>query len=316
VFQIAGETLHVYFLGTAAALPTTNKNPSSIMIRRGSDTILFDCGEGTQQQMMRAKTGFVVDAVFITHWHADHFLGVLGLTQTMSFIGRTDPLDIYGPKGVQEFAAQVRNIGNCHINFPLRAHVLADGDSVRFDGYSIRAFSVDHHIRGLGYALIEDDRPGRFDRECAVELGIRPGPDFGRLQRGETVTITDDNGEEKEIVPSDVMGAPRPGRKVVYTGDTRPVTERMKEFGEGADLLIHDATYDDSEQERAREVYHSTAGEAGDAAEELNVIMLALTHISSRYTSTANHIQDANNNFKGQVIAPDDREVVQIPFRG
>lgn len=316
MFHIAGETLHVYFLGTAAALPTPNKNPASIMIRRGSDTILFDCGEGTQQQMMRTKTGFVVDAIFITHWHADHFLGVLGLVQTMSFIGRTEPLDIYGPEGIHEFATQVRNIGNCRINFPLRDHVLSDGDYVRFNGYTIIAFAADHNIRGLGYALVEDDRPGRFDREAAVTLGVKPGPDFGRLQRGETVTLTKENGTETVIRPSDVMGAPRPGRKIVYTGDTRPVTGRMKDFAEGADLLIHDATYDDSEEERAREVYHSTAGEAGAAAGELNAIMLALTHISSRYTSTANHIQDAKKRFKGQVIAPDDRDVVEIPFRG
>jgi ribonuclease Z len=259
------------------------------MIKRGSDTLLFDCGEGAQQQMMRARTGFLVDAIFITHWHADHFLGILGLIQTLSFMGREEPLPIYGPEWVHDCVTAIRQI-------------------------SVRAFNTIHGLPSLGYILEEDCRPGRFNREEAVLLGVPPGPLFGRLQRGETVCIVKE-GSGIDIKPEDVMGPPRPGRKIVYTGDTRPIQNRIADIARNADLLIHDCTYDDHELERACEVYHSTAGEAGDVARHLNVKTLALVHISSRYTSTATHIRDAKKRFEGNVIAPSDLDMIEIPFR-
>ncbi|CVK32844.1 ribonuclease Z [Methanoculleus bourgensis] len=314
--RIAGETLHVHFLGTAGALPSPQRNPPSILIRRGSDTLLFDCGEGTQQQMMRARTGFTVNAIFITHWHADHFLGVFGLVETLAFMGRTDPLPIYGPPWVGEFVDLVQRISRHVRGFPITGHALEHGSVVPFDGYTVRAFATFHGIPGLGYVLEEDERPGRFNREQAIALGIPPGPLFGRLQRGEAIRIVRD-GVETEVRPSDVMGEPRPGRKIVYTGDTRPLQRLPDAAGmvQDADLLIHDATFDDEEADRAREVLHSTAGEAGEAAAASGARMLALVHISSRYTSTANHIRDAKRRYEGDVILPADLTVLEVPFR-
>ncbi|KAF5044364.1 Ribonuclease Z [anaerobic digester metagenome] len=314
--RIAGETLHVHFLGTAGSLPSPQRNPPCILIRRGSDTLLFDCGEGAQQQMMRAKTGFTIDAIFVTHWHADHFLGIFGIVETLGFMERTAPLPIYGPPWVVEFVDLIQRINRHTRGFAVTAHPLDHGSVVPFNGYTVRAFATIHGIPGLGYVLEEDERPGRFNRDHAIALGVPPGPLFGRLQRGETVRIVRD-GVETEVRPGDVLGEPRPGRKVVYTGDTRPIQNlpRVAAMIRDADLLIHDATFDDQESSRAREVLHTTAGEAGEAAAALNARMLALVHISSRYASTANHIRDAKRQYEGDVILPADLTALEIPFR-
>ncbi|HJJ28340.1 MAG TPA: ribonuclease Z [Methanocorpusculum sp.] len=310
---MSGETLFVHFLGTAGALPTPNKNPSCIMIRRGSDCLLFDCGEGAQQQMMRLKTGFTINAIFVTHFHADHDLGIFGLIETMSFNGRTEPLTIYGPRGVTKFVDICRMLTQ-KIPFQLSAVELSDGDPVFFDGYTVVAFKTYHGIESLGYILEEDMRPGRFDREGAIALGVKPGPLFGKLQRGETVKIIRD-GAEVEITPDMVMGAHRPGRKIIYTGDTRPVRNR-NDLLSGADLLIHEATFDEEEgAERAKEVWHSTAREAGEVASAVRPKQLALVHLSSRYTSSANHIKDAKETFDGDIIAPNDLTTLEIAYR-
>jgi len=284
------------------------------MIRRGTDTILFDCGEGAQQQMMRARCGFTVDAIFVTHWHADHFLGIFGLVQTMSFNGRTEPLTLYGPVWVHECVETIKKIGRFNLKFPLDSVELSEGSWVRFNGYTVTAFAASHGLPALGYVLEEDPRPGRFDRERAIELGVPPGPLFGRLQRGETVKVTKD-GQDREVLPSDVMGAPRPGRKIVYTGDTRPVIPALLSYGKEADLLIHDATYDESEKRRAAEFYHATAAQAGQAAAATNALVLALTHISSRYTDTAAHAAEAKAAFSGTVIIPDDLFMLEVTYR-
>jgi len=314
VLHLTGETLHVHFLGTAGALPTPQRNLPCIMVRRGADTLLFDCGEGAQQQMMRARTGFTVNAVFITHWHADHFLGTFGLAQTLSFMGRTEPLALYGPPGVHEFAGMVAELCRNTLRFPVKSVEMRDGSVAEFGGYTVRAFATLHGIQSLGYVLSEDPRPGRFDRERAVSLGVKPGPLFGRLQRGEPVGVPRDGGEVM-VRPEEVMGPPRPGRRICYTGDTRPVEDRIGEIAGGADLLIHDATFDDRDRDRAEEVHHSTAGEAGAAAAALGVRTLALVHISPRYTSTAGHVEDAKRHFSGEVIAPSDLSMLEIPFR-
>ena len=311
---MSGETLHVHFLGTAGAIPTTMRTLSCIMVRRGADTLLFDCGEGAQQQMMRARTGFTVDAIFITHWHADHFLGVIGLVQTLSFIGRDLPLRIFGPAGVEEFVSEMKRICRNNIRFPIRSGRISDGDQVRFDGYTVTAFAVDHGTPALGYVLCEDDRPGRFNRETAIALGVPPGPLFGRLQRGEEVTVQK-NGSPTVIRPDDVMGARRPGRKVVYTGDTRPVGSLPPELVSDADLFVHDATFDESERQKATEFAHSTARDAGISATRYKARKLALFHISSRYTKADAHLSDARQCFSGEIIAPDDLTLVEIGFR-
>lgn len=311
---MSGETMQIYFLGTAGALPTPLKNPACLMIRRGADTLLFDCGEGAQQQMMRARTGFTVDAIFITHWHADHFLGVFGLVQTLSFMGRTEPLTIYGPDWVHEFAEDVRHLGRTQMRFVLKSEEVLPGMVIPFDGYTVRAFKTRHGITSVGYVLEEDPRPGRFDREGAIRLGVKPGPLFGRLQRGEEVLVTVD-GQEQVVRPEQVVGVGRPGRKVIYTGDTRPVTAAVSEIGMDADLLVHDATYADTDLARAREVFHATAGEAADVAAAIRAKTLALVHISSRYTTSTDHLADAKRRFDGEVIAPVDLTMIEIPFR-
>ena len=311
---MSGETLHVYFLGTAGALPTPQRNPPCIMIRRGSDTLLFDCGEGAQQQMMRARCGFLVNAIFVTHWHADHFLGIFGLVQTMSFNGRTEPLTIYGPEWVQEFVTYLRQVTRFNLKFSINAVELTHGSWVRFDEYTITAFAVSHGMPALGYSLEEDPRPGRFDREGAIALGVPPGPLFGRLQRGETVTI-DAEGEKRDVKPEEVLGTPRPGRKIVYTGDTRAVHTTLGDIARNADLLIHDATYDESEAPRAAEFYHATAAQAGEAATLISARTLVLVHISSRYIDSQAHISDAKKQFSGIVVSPNDLEMIEVPFR-
>ncbi len=311
---MSGETLQVYFLGTAGAMPTPNRNPSCILVRRGSDTLLFDCGEGAQQQMMRAKTGFLVQGIFISHWHADHFLGIFGLVQTLSFMGRIDPLIIYGPEGCHEFVQNLRQMFRHQIRFPLQSVQLSPFETIPFEGYTIQSLPGFHGTPSLGYVLAEDARPGRFDRERAITLGVPPGPLFGRLQSGEVLQLSRD-GTIVSVYPTDVMGPPRPGRKILYSGDTRPVYREWGDIACDADLLIHDATFEDAEADRAREVFHSTAGEAGEAARFLRATTLALMHISSRYTSTANHLRDAKKVFSGTVTAPADLTLLDIAFR-
>jgi ribonuclease Z len=311
---VSGETLHVYFLGTAGALPTPVRNPSCILIRRGSDTLLFDCGEGAQQQMMRSRCGFVVSAVFISHWHADHFLGLFGLVQTMSFNGRTEPLTIYGPEWVHEFVMILRQVARFNLKFSLESVELVQGSWVRFDGYTVTAFAAKHGLPALGYILEEDPRPGRFNRDRAIELGVPPGPLFGKLQRGETIRLG--TGDEiREIRPGQVMGVSRPGRKIVYTGDTRANYTGIRDIASDADILIHDATYDESEAERGAEFYHATAAQAGEAASFLNARNLVLVHTSSRYPDAQAHISDAKKKFSGPVIAPNDLDMVEVGFR-
>jgi ribonuclease Z len=284
------------------------------MIRRGSDTLLFDCGEGAQQQMMRSRCGFTINAIFVTHWHADHFLGIFGLVQTMSFNGRTEPLTIYGPEWVHEFVATLRQVARFNLKFPMESVVLGHGSWVRFEGYTVSAFGVSHGLPALGFILEEDPRPGRFNRERAIELGVSPGPLFGKLQRGETV-IVGCGDSAVEIRPEQVMGEMRPGRKIVYTGDTRAVHNAIKDIARDADLLIHDATYDESETDRAKEFYHATAAQAGEAATVMNARTLVLVHTSSRYTDIQAHVNDARKHFAGPILVPDDLDMVEVPFR-
>ncbi len=263
--------------------------------------------------MMKARAGFSFESVFITHWHADHFLGLIGLLQTMSFSGREEPLVIYGPDSVHEMVADIKQICRSRIKFPVESRRVRFGDTLTFDGYAIHAVATDHGIPGLAYIFEENKRPGRFNRELAISLGVKPGPLFGRLQRGEDVVIVAD-GEEKRISPGMVMGEHRPGRKIIYSGDTRPILAELAELGDDADLLIHDATFDDAELDRAREFMHSTAGEAGKIASSLKAVRLALFHISTRYTSADQHLLDARKYYSGELLAPDDLVMLDIPF--
>lgn len=280
------------------------------MINRKGELILFDCGEGTQQQMMRAKTGMKsLSSIFISHFHADHFLGIPGLIQTMSFMGRTEPLMIYGPENTREFTELFKALGYFNLKYEIRGVQLNPGDVVKGDDYIIRALKTEHSIPSLGYALVENSRPGRFNREKAIELGISPGPLFAKLQKGNSVEV---NG--KLLRPEDVMGAPRPGRTIVYSGDTRPC-ESVLEASRDADLLIHDCSFADEMADWAEESKHSTAGEVAALAKKAGVRKLILTHISSRYTDDADPIlADSKKIFENVIVAEDLMEV-EIPYR-
>ncbi len=302
--------LRVTFLGTAGALPTTERNPSAILINRKGELILFDCGEGTQQQMMRAKTGMMnLTSIFLTHFHADHVLGIPGLLQTMNFQGRTQPLEIFGPKYAKEFVELLSKLGFNAVAFEVKVSELKHGDVLDRGEYWIEAVKTEHSIPSLGYVLREKPRQGKFNREKAIELGIPPGPLFGRLQRGETVNI-----KGKVIKPEEVIGPPRPGRVVVYSGDTRPC-EAILNASQDADLLIHDGTLTSNMQEWAIETKHSTALEAAELARKAGVKQLVLTHISSRYSAdTAPLIEEARKVFNNSLVAKDLLEI-EIPYR-
>jgi ribonuclease Z len=293
--------LHVVFLGTAGSLPTPERNPSAILINREGEMMLFDCGEGTQRQMMRARTGMMrLNYIFLTHLHADHILGVPGLLETMAFQGREEPLTIAGPTHTIDLVEKFSSICYFSRDFEVRAMDLEPGDVVRMDGYQVEAVETQHSVPSVGYCLKEDERLGRFNREAAIALGVLPGPLFGKLQHGQEVLV-----DGKVVRPDQVMGSPRPGRKIVYTGDTRPC-RTVEAASKGADLLIHDCALADEMADWARETKHSTAGEAAQLARRAGVRQLVLTHISSRYSEdTSPLLKDARNVFEKTLIAED-----------
>jgi ribonuclease Z len=293
--------LTVVFLGTAGSLPTPERNPSAVLVNREGELILFDCGEGTQRQMMRARTGMMrLSHIFLTHFHADHILGVPGLLETMAFQGRKNPLTIAGPTGTIELVERLNFIGYFNRNFKVNAVELNKDDFIEMDGYKVKAVETCHSVPSIGYCLEEYQRLGRFNREAAISLGIPPGPLFGKLQHGETVEV---NG--CLIQPGQVMGEPRPGRKIVYTGDTRPC-KSVEEASRGADLLIHDGALADEMSDWARETMHSTAREAAKLAESANAKQLVLTHISSRYSDDISPLlEEAIEIFESTVVAED-----------
>ncbi|MHC1631721.1 MAG: ribonuclease Z [Methanotrichaceae archaeon] len=293
--------LTVIFLGTAGSLPTPERNPSAVLINREGRLLLFDCGEGTQRQMMRAKTGMMkLNYIFVTHFHADHTLGIPGLLETMSFQGRKEPLTIAGPVNTAKQVYLFDQLCYYSRKFQVRALELKPGDVIKMDGYHVKAVRTEHSVPSIGYCLEENHRPGRFNRSKAIDLGVPPGPLFGKLQRGEIVVV-----EGKTIRPDQVMGPPRPGRKIVYTGDTRP-TKQIEEASREADLLIHDGSLADDMADWAVKTMHSTVIEAAKLAQRAKVRKLALTHISSRYSVDSRPLlNDARQYFSETVVAED-----------
>ncbi|MGM0388396.1 MAG: ribonuclease Z [Natrinema limicola] len=306
--------LRVTFLGTAGAIPTTERNPSSVFVAREGEGLLFDAGEGTQRQMMRFGTGFSVSHLFVTHLHGDHVLGIPGLLETMAFNDCTEPLAIHTPHGTRrQLKSLVNALGN-RPSFPVRINEVGDDDvAYRADEYEVRAFATDHDTRSVGYALVEDDRKGRFDRERAEELGVPVGPKFSKLHKGESVELEDGTVVE----PEQVVGEPRPGRSIVYTGDTRPTAATI-EVADEPDLLIHDATFADDMADRATDTAHATARQAAEIANRTGADRLALMHISSRYAGYAgDHLEQAREVFAGDaenVCVPDDGQKLEIPY--
>jgi ribonuclease Z len=293
--------LDVLFLGTAGSSPSPRRGLPATLVRRGGDRLLFDCGEGTQRQLMQSVGLVELEELFITHFHADHVLGLPGMLKTFALRQRERELVVYGPRGLRRvFDLLSPVIGR--LTFRVELVELAANDELERDGYRIAAFDVDHGGAGLGYAIVEAPRPGEFDPDRARELGVRPGPDFGRLQSGEEVD---------GVRPDQVMGEPRRGRRVVLTGDTAPC-EMTRLVAWEADLLVHEATFMEEDAERAAETRHSTAAQAAELAAAADVRMLALTHISPRYAGGQVR-EEARAAFEN-VIVPRDFDRVEIPF--
>ncbi len=293
--------LDVLFVGTAGAAPTAGRGLPATLIRRGGDQLLFDCGEGTQRQLLRSAGLVDLPEIFLTHYHADHVLGLPGMLKSFALRGRTEPLTVYGPPGLEAlFAVFAPIIGRT--SYELRLVELARNAQLERDGYRVAAFDARHRARAYGYALVEDERAGRFDERRARELGVTPGPDFGRLQRGESVA---------GVAPEQVLGPPRPGRKVVLSGDTTP-SELTAAVAHGADLLIHEATFATAEQDRAAETGHSTAAGAATLAAGAHVTLLALHHLSPRHPAGELRAE-ARERFERTVV-PRDFDRIEIPF--
>jgi ribonuclease Z len=298
------------FLGTSAAQPTIHRNLSGLAMKVDTDLLLFDCGEGSQRQMIRFGTGFTVDSVFFTHFHADHYLGIIGFLRTLGMTGRTEKMTLYGPPPAKRLLHQAVHLGIEKLDFEVEFIELRGGDTVQRPHYSVRAIQVEHRVNALAYVVEEERRAGKFNLERALELNVAPGPDFGRLQRGESVTSRDGVA----VKPSDVLGADRPGRKVVISGDTRPC-DALIAAALDADVLIHESTFSDDEQERALETRHSTAREAGRVAHQSRARRLILTHLSSRHdTDPSKLLTQARESFSGQVeVAYDGLNVEVVP---
>jgi ribonuclease Z len=301
--------LSVTFLGTSASIPTIDRNVAGLAVQREGETILFDCGEGSQRQMMRYGVGFNFREIFFTHYHADHLLGVTGLLRTMGLQDRTSPVVLYGPKGAQRVLGTAITLGIERNKFPVEILEIKPGDRLARDEYDIVVFATEHRADTVGFALVEHPRLGRFNPERARELGIPEGPLWGQLHRGKPVTLPDG----RTVGPGDLVGSPRPGRSVVYTGDTRPHLSVI-EASRNADLLVHEATFGGDELERARETGHSTAAEAARVALEAGARRLVLTHISSRYNRDASELlAEAKAVFPESVIARDGM-MVDVPY--
>lgn len=301
--------IQVTFLGTGAATPSVARGVSSLAIQREGEVLLFDCGEGTQRQMMRYATGFGVSDVFISHFHADHTLGLPGMLRTMALQDRTAPIRIHGPAGAHQHLGALVSLGMERPKFPVEIIELTAGDRVERGDFAIVTAEARHRGKCLGFALVEEERLGRFDPDRARSLGVPEGPLWGAIHRGESITLPDG----RRIGPGELVGPPRPGRKVVLSGDTAPCRS-IAALAQGADLLVHEATFGSDEAERARDTRHSTAREAATVARDAGAKRLVLTHISARYSREAPELlTEARELFPETVVARDGL-VVEVGF--
>jgi ribonuclease Z len=294
--------LSLFFAGTGGSVPSPRRGLPAVLVRRGGDRILFDCGEGTQRQLVRSVGLTDVDSVFVTHLHADHWLGLPGMLKSFALRERDQPLAVYGPRGLKELMGAMLVVYG-RLPYELSIVELAPAQSVDRDGYAITAIPVRHRGEAsFGYALVEEPRPGHLDARLAQELGVMPGPDFGRLQRGESV-----NG----VAPAQVMGPAREGRKIVLSGDTAPC-EALAIAAHQADVLVHEATFAEEEAERARQTAHSTARQAAQLASDAEARMLALTHLSNRYAGR--ELREQARAIFATTEVPRDFDTIEVPF--
>ena len=294
--------LSVFFAGTAGSVPAARRGLPAVLLRRGGDRILVDCGEGTQRQLLRSAGLADLDDVFVTHFHLDHWLGLPGLLKTFDLRDRERPLTVHGPPGLRALL-ETLSFAIGRLGYPLEVHELEPYEEVEREGYAIASFPVRHRAReALGYALVEEERPGRFDAARAQALGVAPGPDFGRLQRGEEV---------RGVRPEQVMGEARPGRRIVISGDTAPC-DALEVAAHAADVLVHEATFADEDAARARRTGHSTATQAATLAREADVGLLALVHLSSRYFGP--ELRDEARAIFPRTEVPRDFDWVEVPL--
>jgi ribonuclease Z len=304
-------SLSLTFLGTAAARPTVERGVSSLVIHREGEMLMFDCGEGTQRQMMRYGVGFSLSDIFFTHFHTDHVLGAIGLLRTLSLQGREEPMRLWGPRGADRVLRRTSDFGVDRVSFPVEIAEVEPGTPIPRAGYVILPYAVNHGGPALGYALVEEDRRGRFNPDRARELGIPEGPLWGRLHRGESVTLPDG----RAVGAAELVGPTRAGRTVVITGDTRPAASTV-EMAAHADLLVHEATFTNEDAARAAETGHSTAREAAEVARRAGAQRLVLTHVSARYSrDTSELLREAREVFADTVVARDGLEI-EVPYRG
>jgi ribonuclease Z len=291
--------MELIFLGTSSALPTKDRNHSAVALKAFGEIILLDCGEGTQRQMTRARLSpMKINKILLTHFHGDHFLGLPGLVQSMAFRGRKNPLHIFGPVGTSQIMDCIKNLGYFNLSFPIHTYELDSGLVIENEDYRVSCCPTKHTIPNLAYS-IEEKRSPKFLLDKAIALGVKPGPDFGKLQAGIPINL---NGET--VLPEQVLGEERKGRRIVYSGDTRPCSN-MINFSFRADVLIHESTFDDSHQDKALENGHSTASEASQIAKSAQVRKLILTHISTRYRDTDLLEKEALKIFENPILAED-----------
>jgi len=303
-------SLSLRFLGTSASRPTVERNVSSLALIREGETLMFDCGEGTQRQMMRYGISFALSEIFFTHMHADHMLGVTGLLRTLALQGHTEPMNLYGPPGSEKLLWKAITLGSEKQHFEIKVFEITPETPVKRSGYSLVPFTVEHGDRlAIGYQLVEETRLGRFNPEKAREMGVPEGPLWGKIHKGETVRLPDG----RTIEPSELVGPTRPGRRIVLTGDSRP-SEGTIAASMGADILVHEATFATEESQRALETGHSTAREAAEVAAKAGVKKLVLTHVSARYSRDTSELErEAREIFPATIIARDGLEI-DVPF--
>lgn len=303
-------SMRLIFLGTAGSIPTPERSLSAVLLKRQNEQLMLDCGEGVQRQMIKAKVGFHKKTkIFISHMHGDHVLGLPGLLQTMALMDRQKKIEIYGPDGIKKFLGCIKETLQFGLTFPVEIHEIYDAGVIcQEKDYIVETAKSNHVVTSLAYAFVEKPRPGKFYPEKARALGVPEGKLWSRLQHGNKIKLS----HWRVISPEDVMGPPRQGRKIVYTGDTRPF-KGFAELAAGADLVIYDATFDDTLGEKAGLDGHSTPSQAAEETKKAKAKKLVLTHISARYPDARLLLEQAKKLFKNTLVAEDFMEL-ELPF--